>query len=148
MSEEKIETVGELIDYLECFDRGTKILDDLNPCWWSPRKPYTEDECPDEDIRMDSVCDAMCVATDLQLIDDNTNEGPLEFQEHEHYQIIREEKGEYGGEEYYIRDMDLIGEKSIVHIYTNNSKLNNILANTVWGKIKRFMEKEPYVTLD
>lgn len=144
---EKIETVGELIEYLECFDRNTKILDNLNPCWWSPRKPYTREECPDEDIRMDSVIDAMCVATDLQLIDEN-EDALGEFQEYEHYNIQRNKKGEYGDNEYTIRDNDLIGEKTIVYISTGNSKLDNILANTVWGKIKRFMEKEPYVTLD
>ena len=44
--------------------------------------------------------------------------------------------------------MDCVGEKTIVRINSPNKKLNNILANAVWGKIERFMEKEPYVTLD
>lgn len=140
MSEEKIETVGELIDYLECFDRNTKILDDLNPCWWSPRST-----CEDEP---ESIIDAMCVATDLQLIDDDKTVGRLEFDEHEHYNILLTEESEYGDTEYIVRDMDLIGDKTIVKINSPNRKLNNILAHTVWGKIQRFMEKEPYVTLD
>ena len=63
--EDKIETVGELIDYLECFDRGTKILDDINPCWWSPRSV--------DENEPESIIDAMCVATDIQLIDENSN---------------------------------------------------------------------------
>ena len=138
---EKIDTVGKLIDYLECFDRGTKILDNINPCWWSPRKPYTSEDCPDEDIVADSIIDAMCVATDLQLIDENNHEEPLKLQRHEHYQITG------NGEGYCIRDLNLV-KKSIVQIHTHNPKLDNILANTVWGKIKRFMENEPYVTLD
>lgn len=142
----EINTVGELIDYLECFSRSTKILDDINPCWWSPRKTYTQEECPDEDIVIDSIIDAMCVATELQLIDENNDS--LEFAEHEHYNIHLTENGEYGDPEYIIRDMDLIGEKTIVRINSPNIKLNNILANAVWGKIKKFMEKEPYVTLD
>ena len=146
--ENKIETVGELIDYLECFDKGTKILDDINPCWWSPRKPYTPEECPDEDIRMDSIIDAMCVATDLQLIDENKEDPLGDFQEYEHYNIQRNEEGMFGDNEYIIHDNNLIVEKTIVYISTHNRKLDNILANTVWGKIKRFMEKEPYVTLD
>lgn len=145
--ENKIETVGELIDYLECFDRGTKILDDLNPCWWSPRKPYNNEDCPDEDIVAESVIDAMCVATDLQLIDEN-KDALGEFQEYGHYNIQRNEKGEYGDNEYIVRDNDLIGEKTIVIISTGNVKLDNILANAVWGKIRRFMENEPNVTLD
>lgn len=143
---DNITNVEELIDYLECFDRKTKILDDINPCWWSPRKTYTPEECPDEDIRMESIWDAMCVATELQLIDENNDS--LEFAEHEHYNIHLNEDGEYGCSEYIIRDMDLVGEKTIVRINSPNPKLNNILANAVWGKIKRFMEKEPYVTLD
>ena len=138
--EDKIETVGALIDYLECFDRGTKILDDINPCWWSPRSV--------DENEPESIIDAMCVATDLQLIDDDKEVGRLEFSEHEHYNISFTEKGEYGTSEYIVRDMDLIGEKTIVKIDSPNGKLNNILAHTVWGKIKRFMEKEPYVTLD
>ena len=77
--EDKIETVGELIDYLECFDRGTKILDDINPCWWSPRSV--------DENEPESIIDAMCVATDLQLIDENKETGKLEYSEHEHYQI-------------------------------------------------------------
>lgn len=144
--EDKIETVGELIDYLECFDRNTKILDNINPCWWSPRKPINPEECPDEDLVAESTIDAMCVATDLQLIDENKDS--LKFAEHEHYNIHLNEDGEYGDSEYIIRDMNLIGEKTIVKIQSPNQKLNNILANAVWGKIQRFMEKEPYVTLD
>lgn len=140
MSEEKIETVGELIDYLECFDRNTKILDDLNPCWWSPRSIC--------EFEPDSIIDAMCVATDLQLIDDNHEDGSLDYREYEHYNIFLTEDGEYNCTEYNVRDMDLIGEKTIVRINSPNRKLNNILANAVWGKIQRFMEKEPYVTLD
>ena len=145
--EDKIETVGELIDYLECFDRNTKILDNINPCWWSPRKPYNHEDCPDEDIVAESVIDAMCVATDLQLIDENKETGKLEYCEHEHYQIV-ERPSEYGGTEYIVRDSDLVGERMIVCINSPNPKLNNILANVVWGKIQRFMENEPNVTLD
>ncbi|MBQ6099015.1 MAG: hypothetical protein IJI80_04340 [Methanobrevibacter sp.] len=137
--EDKIETVGELIDYLECFDRGTKILDDINPCWWSPRSV--------DENEPESIIDAMCVATDLQLIDENKETGKLEYSEHEHYQIV-ERPSEYGGTEYIVRDNDLVGERMIVCINSPNPKLNNILANAVWGKIQRFMEKEPYVTLD
>ena len=137
--EDKIETVGELIDYLECFDRNTKILDNINPCWWSPRSV--------DENEPESIIDAMCVATDLQLIDENKETGKLEYSEHEHYQIVKR-PSEYGGTEYIVRDSDLVGERMIVCINSPNPKLNNILANAVWGKIQRFMENEPNVTLD
>lgn len=138
--EDKIETVGELIDYLECFDRNTKILDNINPCWWSPRSV--------DENEPESIIDAMCVATDLQLIDENNNPDQLMFGKYDHYNISFKEEGEYGSSEYTVKDMDCVGEKTIVKIQSPNQKLNNILANAVWGKIQRFMEKEPYVTLD
>ena len=113
---------------------------DINPCWWNPRSV--------DENEPESIIDAMCVATDLQLIDENNNTDQLLFGKYDHYNIHLDEDGEYGSPEYVIRDMDLIGEKTIVIINSTNPKLNNILANAVWGKIQRFMEKEPYVTLD